>query len=247
MMTLHSMNHQQALDSMAVERYVLNEMTATDRQAFEEHYFNCPECLEAITYASDFLEVGREYVQEEVKTHPAPVPVPNPVWYQRIFSSSWWSSPVPAFASAAFLALFGLSIYQGVELAQVRKSVNTPHVMAASVFLPLSAREGSDNSRGAGLHTVAVNRNQAFEVNFDLPRHDQYQSYEGEIISKSGSAAMPIFALPAESLNQGSLVEIAIPPTLSQGSYQIVIRGINHAAKEKTTIGRYDFVLEFKN
>src|SRR5690348_16134936 len=68
MMTLHSMNHQQALDSMAVERYVLNEMTATDRQAFEEHYFNCPECLEAITYASDFLEVGREYVQEEVKT-----------------------------------------------------------------------------------------------------------------------------------------------------------------------------------
>lgn len=58
---------------------------------------------------------------------------------------------------------------------------------------------------------------------------------------------MPIFALPAESLNQGSLVEIAIPPTLSQGSYQIVIRGIDHAAKEKTTIGRYDFVLEFKN
>src|SRR6185437_12077604 len=104
MMTLNSMNHQQAIDSMAVERYVLGEMTATDRQAFEEHYFSCPECLEAITFASDFLEAGREYVGEP---SPEPVIVPTPTWYNRIFSTSWWFSPVPAFASAVFLVLLG--------------------------------------------------------------------------------------------------------------------------------------------
>ena len=246
MMTLHSMNHQQAVDSMAVERYVLNEMTATDRQAFEEHYFNCPECLEAITYASDFLEVGREYVQENAKTQPTPVPVPNPAWFQRIFSSSWWSSPVPAFASAAFLALFGLSIYQGVELAQVKKTLKTPSVVATSVFLPLSSRGGSD-ARGTDLPTVSVERNETFQLDVDLPPHDQYSSYEGEIISTSGSEGIPVFALPAEQLNQASRVQLAIPPTLAEGTYQFIIQGTNHEAKGKTTVARYDFVIKFKN
>lgn len=248
MMTLHSMNHQQAVDSMAVERYVLNEMTATDRQAFEEHYFNCPECLEAITYASDFLEVGREYVQENAKTRPAPAPVPapNPAWYQRIFSASWWSSPVPAFASAAFLALFGFSMYQGIELAQVKKTLNIPSVVATSVFLPLSSRGGSD-ARGTDLSTVSVERNETFQLDVDLPPHDQYSSYEGEIVSESGSAGIPSFTLPAERLNQALRLELTVPPTLSQGTYQFTIRGINNGAKGKTTIVRSGFVLKFKS
>jgi hypothetical protein len=246
MTTLHSMNHQQAIDSMAVERYVLGEMTATDRQAFEEHYFSCPECLEAITYASDFLEVGREYVQENAKTQPAPVPVPTPTWYNRIFSASWWFSPVPAFVSAVFLVLLGFSTYQGIELGQVKKSLRSPSVITASVFVPPTARAGSD-ARGVDLPLVAVDRNQAFALDLDLPPHDQYSSYEGEIISASGSAGIPVFALPAEQLNQASRVQLAIPPTLPEGTYQFIIQGTNHEAKGKTTIARYDFVLKFKS
>lgn len=241
MMTLHSMNHQQAIDSMAVERYVLGEMTATDRQAFEEHYFNCPECLEAITFASDFLEAGREHVAE-----PNPEPANIPAWHKRFFSTSWWFSPLPAFASAVFLALFGLSTYQGIELAQMKKNLRTPSVVAASVFLPMTAR-GDNDARGEEPRIITVDRNQAFVLDLDLPQHDQYSSYEGEIISNSGSVAIPAFPLPAEHLNQSLRFELAIPPTLSQGTYQLVIRGTNHGAKEKTAIARCEFVLEFKN
>jgi hypothetical protein len=242
MMTLHSMNHQQAIDSMAVERYVLGEMTATDRQAFEEHYFNCPECLEAITFASDFIEAGREYIEPNRE----PAQVPTPVWYKRVFSTSGWFSPVPAFASAVFLVLFGLSTYQGIELAQVKKSLRTPSVVATSVFLPLSAR-GAGDARGAELPMVNVERNQAFQLDLDLPQHDQYSSYEGEIISKSGSAGISTFTLPTDRLNQTSRVELAVPPTLPEGTYQFIIRGTNNGAKEKATIARYDFVLKFKS
>lgn len=243
MMTLHSMNHQQAIDSMAVERYVLGEMTAADRQAFEGHYFNCPECLEAITFASDFLEAGHEYVVEPKQE---PAKVQTFVWHKRLFSTSWWFSPVPAFASAVFLSLFGLSIYQGIELAQVKKTLHTPSVVAASVFLPPSARGGSD-ATGADLRTVTVERNRAFALDLDLPQHDQYSSYEGEIISQSGSAGIAGFSLPTDHLNQASRFELAIPPTLPEGAYQFIIRGTNHGAKEKTTIARYEFVLKFKN
>lgn len=125
--------------------------------------------------------------------------------------------------------------------------MNTPHVVAASVFLPLTARGSRGDSRGAELPTVTVNPNQAFTLDLDLPQHDQYPAYEGEIVSQSGSAGMTSFPLPTENLNQGSRLEIAVPPTLPQGAYQLVIRGIKDGAKEKPEIARYDFVLEFKN
>jgi hypothetical protein len=151
-------------------------------------------------------------------------------------------------ASAVFLALLGLAIYQRIELSQTAKSLNTPRVVAASVFLPLTARGASDNTRGADLPTVTVDRNQAFELDFDLPQdRGQYPAYEGEIISKSGSPGVSSFVLPAEQLNRSSRVELAIPPALSEGTYQLVIRGLSDQAKEKATIAQYEFVLKFKN
>jgi hypothetical protein len=38
------MTHQQALDTMAAERYLLDEMTELEKHAFEEHYFDCSDC-----------------------------------------------------------------------------------------------------------------------------------------------------------------------------------------------------------
>jgi hypothetical protein len=38
------MTHQQALDTMAAERYLLDEMTELEKHAFEEHFFDCIDC-----------------------------------------------------------------------------------------------------------------------------------------------------------------------------------------------------------
>ena len=38
------MTHQQALDTMAAERYLLDEMTVLEKHAFEEHFFDCSDC-----------------------------------------------------------------------------------------------------------------------------------------------------------------------------------------------------------
>jgi hypothetical protein len=95
---------------------------------------------------------------------------------------------------------------------------------------------------------VTVDRNQAFELDFDLPQnHAQYPAYEGEIVSQSGTPGLSSFVLPPEQLNRSSRVELAIPPTLSEGAYQLIIRGLSDKAKEKATIAQYEFVLKFKN
>jgi len=45
------MTHQQAIDGMASERYLLEEMSEVERFEFEAHYFDCAECAEDVRLA----------------------------------------------------------------------------------------------------------------------------------------------------------------------------------------------------
>jgi hypothetical protein len=38
------MEHTEAMETLAAERYLLNEMMQEDREAFEDHFFGCTEC-----------------------------------------------------------------------------------------------------------------------------------------------------------------------------------------------------------
>ena len=58
------MTHQQALDGLASERYLLNEMTEVERFEFEEHYFDCAECAEDV-------RLGEMVRQEARRSGPA--------------------------------------------------------------------------------------------------------------------------------------------------------------------------------
>jgi len=51
------MDHIQAVNTLAAERYMLGEMTEGERQDFEEHYFSCLECAEDVR-AGGVLEDG---------------------------------------------------------------------------------------------------------------------------------------------------------------------------------------------
>ena len=42
------MTHQQALETMAAERYLLDEMTEIEKHAFEEHFFDCDDCAHEV-------------------------------------------------------------------------------------------------------------------------------------------------------------------------------------------------------
>jgi anti-sigma factor RsiW len=42
------MTHEQAVRTMAAERYLLGEMSELERYQFEAHYFECAECAEDV-------------------------------------------------------------------------------------------------------------------------------------------------------------------------------------------------------
>ena len=53
------MTHQQALDTMAAERYLLDEMTEVEKHAFEDHFFDCNDCAQEVRQG--------ERIREEVR------------------------------------------------------------------------------------------------------------------------------------------------------------------------------------
>jgi hypothetical protein len=59
------MDHKLATDSMAVEKYLLGEMTSDERKLFEKHAFDCDECAGAIHDGITLLDNGRALVEAD--------------------------------------------------------------------------------------------------------------------------------------------------------------------------------------
>ena len=59
MSSRREMDHKEAVETMAAQRYVLDEMTPEDQEAFEEHFFGCTECAADV---KDSEKIGRAHV-----------------------------------------------------------------------------------------------------------------------------------------------------------------------------------------
>ena len=112
------MTHQQALDGLASERYLLDEMTEVERFEFEAHYFDCAECAEDVRLG--------EMIRQEARRAGAAMPVGGRAGRagdgpdQR----KWWRRPMVAapWAVAATLAL--VASYQSlVTVPALREAV----------------------------------------------------------------------------------------------------------------------------
>jgi len=53
------MAHDEAIRSQAAERYVAGELAPAERDAFEEHFFDCPECAEEVRWELVFAANAR--------------------------------------------------------------------------------------------------------------------------------------------------------------------------------------------
>lgn len=58
------MSHTEAMESNAVERYLLGEMNDDQRQTFEDHYFDCRLCAADVTDGMLFMSAGRGVARE---------------------------------------------------------------------------------------------------------------------------------------------------------------------------------------
>jgi hypothetical protein len=229
------MNHQQALETMAAERYLLREMTAEERRLFEEHYLECAECLEAVTFGTEFLEAGHEVALEQKH---ALASTAMPTWRERLLPVlSGWLRPAPALALALLLCLFGLNLYQ---LTMVRDQKN----MIAELKAPRQefrfivtgeARGGSSDQK-----VITVPRNTQLSIKVEFAPGEEYLPYRADILGNNAvKYSLPLSVGPTDDSVSFSIPAVALGP----GNYDLVIRRQSRNGSSKDLEKR--FVLQF--
>src|SRR5262249_8663536 len=99
-----TMDHNEALQSQACEKYLLGELPPAQRDAYEEHYFSCPECAAQLGTAAEFLGASREVFA-------APIPRAGT---ETVGGRGWFAWLRPAYAVTALAALLLCIGYQNL-------------------------------------------------------------------------------------------------------------------------------------
>lgn len=219
------MTHQQSLDGLASERYLLDEMTEVERFEFEEHYFDCAECAEDVRLG--------DMIRQEARRAGPPMAA-NPQTGRPavvLTSAKWWRRPMVAapWAVAATLAL-AVGYQSLVTVPGLRNAV------APQSIEPVMLRGAT---RGAAT-TVSITPGQRFvALSADLLTPPQSSSLSYEILDANRSAvASGRSSVPAS----GAPLMLLVPVDELQraGHYTLTLRDSN-----QTVIGDYEFDVSY--
>lgn len=226
------MTHTEAVTTLASERYLLDEMSTSERDAFETHYFECAECAEDVTSGArmtDGVKAGliqathvariATFTPAPKRTVATPVAVPAPVgaWWQR-------SAMLPWAVAATLAVVVG---YQAQRPSGPSFEGDTVEALTPVLVRPAS-RGAVPAVAIAGRAHVAlaldVDAGGATEVAYEL------RSSAGSVLT-TGRGAAPAAGAP--------LVVVIPSFTLTaEERYILIVRDASPAAR---TLGEYPF------
>jgi hypothetical protein len=214
------MDHDQAVRTLAVERYLLSEMVPDERDGFEEHYFECLECGESLRAASRFLDDARQvWLLSGQVAAPAIIPVQagesevlNPP--SKPSSWDWLSWLQPQFAAPVLAVLLGMVGYQAMRNSNLTNALleaSTPHVIRTVALRPQTRGDATTLVAGPGDSVV---------LQFDLP--EPVASAELDVRSESDAVVLRI---PGEQHLDQTNVSVSLPGfNLPPGRYNLSVR-----------------------
>jgi Putative zinc-finger len=203
------MNHSEAIESMAAEGYLLGDLSGAERNAFEEHYIDCPICAQAVWYGTEMFAAGRELVRSVPA--PQPSPIPPPLTFRQRFRQA-----MPFATAAALTVVVG---YQGVVIPLVQRAAAVPVIAALFPTEPLIGVTRTSNQ------VIKVPRNTAFVLYPEVPSDAPiYPLYRFELRSARGKA-LGDTEVSEKQARSGEPNPLAVCP-LPAGSYVLVILGV---------------------
>jgi hypothetical protein len=226
------MNHQDATQAMAVEKYVLNELTPELRAEFEEHYFECAECAMDLRATTAFLDAAKAEFKSASAAKRLPTAVPKT-------GGSWlWR---PAFVMPALAACLLFIAYQNtVVVPQLHQQIAQ---FSAPEIVPSVSLIGGD-SRGGQIPSIAVHAAHPFLLLMDIPTQDRFSFYTCSLYSPSGKLAWQVQVSAQQAKDT---VSITVPAgDRIDGKYSMHVQGNTSLSSPETPIdlARYSFVLK---
>jgi Putative zinc-finger len=224
------MNHQEALQEMAVERYLLGELSGASLDSFEEHLFECPECTADVKVGATFIDAARTELNAPRRIV-APITKRTPAW------TSWFTSPWilgPALAACLLTLCFQTFVLQPhmrQELAQVQ---------APSVLNPLVLANAG--ARGDSIPEIVAPEHGSFVISLDVPATGGFSSYLCSLYAPDGSLLWQTM-VSSEQARDALLINLPTSKT-KEGLNTFLIQGSragDSASGTLVDLARYKF------
>ncbi len=218
------MDHSSAINNYTAERYLLGELNEVDRDAYEEHFFCCPDCAAEVRSASEFMESARHFAQNDIKAE-LYAPARRPAW------KNWLNfkallQPVPAMACLMLAAVIGLMI-PGLNHASLEFSTLAPEELRAS---------------RAAVPVLSISRHESLVIPFSIPQAKGDRPYEVALQAQSNGKVLRTQEISAQMATKQLTLRVPAG-SLEPGRYDLLIKGVG----EKTAPDRYPFELKFQD
>jgi hypothetical protein len=226
------MDHNEARQTMASERYLLGELTPSEIDAFEEHMFDCSVCAMDVRAADAFVREAKEQLQHL----PTPLPViatnkPAPQERKKI---NWFFLFRPVFATPVFATLLGLIAYQNLSvIPHLQSEASAPRIPSSFISFHVGAR-------GGDVTPLRADRKEGAVVLVQLPRSASYSSYVFDLYDASHKKLWSRTSSAPDPSGDGTLPLAISPIGLQSGSYTLAIAGVSPDG-ERTEIDRRNF------
>ncbi len=230
------MDHSEVVGLKLVEKYVLGELGSNDREQFEEHYFDCPECASDIKALARIRAASRLILEEDAAAEVSS--------RERRSHRGWFAWLKPALAAPAIAALAAVVIFQAtVTIPGVKKQGAT----RATAQVYESSYRVQGTTRSGNTSRVVVGSNESFGLDFDFTPSSSSEHYQGSLRDPAGKPVLT-FGLKAGEANKE--LHLVVPAGLvDSGNYQLVFVGENgaiHSGPGTDEVQRLSFSIEVR-
>ncbi|HEY3838606.1 MAG TPA: anti-sigma factor [Bryobacteraceae bacterium] len=223
------MDHETSLKTLAPEKYLLGELSPAEREEFEQHFFECPECADEVRLGFDFAESARIVFQEKAQAPRQPLP--------RNRLRDWLDSlrPLVLVPATACFMIGAFSVYQNVQLIPALRSrvetLEAPRVLASTVLAPASR---------SAIPTIVIPAGAPFfQLTLAIAARQPADSYQCEL---RNAADHVIASMPVSRLDPEANLDLLLPTAkLSDGQYEIVLSGVTQGTS--TRLEDYHFAV----
>jgi hypothetical protein len=233
------MEHDEAVRLQMTAQYLLDELSPTAREEFEEHYFQCHECALDVGAGTAFVEQSKIILNEQPvsgfipKPVPAFVPVPWRGWFR------------PALVAPIMVIFFAAAGYQNIVIVPaMEKALNTPQVLPVASLNNIGTFAG--DAKG-----VPARPGRGFLLDLKIPPQDGYMNYTASLYNPgqkldgkpewtvSVSAAL-VHNGSANDSSRRDRIAVQVPGAQRMaGTYTVVVRGVTQSGSEE--VGRESF------
>ncbi len=196
------MSHEEAITNQVAASYLLGDLSAAERDAFEEHYFDCRICAEDVRAGAAMFATGREVAAnaEEVR---------------RFRPLKWAASGA---AAAALTMVVG---YQSVIIPRVQ-SLAAPPVM--EVLQPKPLISGETRGEQTPEQEVRFTGDERYVLYRDIPLEHPFPRYQFQLRTIAGKV-LATSDVPLDLIGSPDAVPMSLRP-LPAGRYVLATLGV---------------------